>query len=96
MFTDMIALPDLSAGAMENWGLITYRETYLLYQEGMNSAERKQAIASIIAHELAHQVCVLPGVPQALTLSCTTVCQNSNPFKHLDPKMNSFQFHLSV
>lgn len=52
---DMIAIPDFSAGAMENWGLITYRETLLLFAEGQTSFLSKQRIASVIAHELAHQ-----------------------------------------
>ncbi|KAJ0170678.1 hypothetical protein K1T71_013450 [Dendrolimus kikuchii] len=52
---DMIAIPDFSAGAMENWGLITYRETALLYENGRSSFISKQRIASVIAHELAHQ-----------------------------------------
>uniref|UniRef100_A0A674EVH4 Aminopeptidase n=1 Tax=Salmo trutta TaxID=8032 RepID=A0A674EVH4_SALTR len=52
---DQIALPDFSAGAMENWGLITYRETALLYEEGVSSTSNKEWIATVIAHELAHQ-----------------------------------------
>jgi len=52
---DMIAIPDFGAGAMENWGLITYRETALLYKEGVSAASNKQRIALVIAHELAHQ-----------------------------------------
>ncbi len=40
---------------MENWGLITYRETSLLYQEGETSADAKQWVAVVVAHELAHQ-----------------------------------------
>ena len=51
----MIAIPDFAAGAMENWGLITYRETALLYKEGVSSAVNKQRIATVISHELAHQ-----------------------------------------
>lgn len=53
---DQIAIPDFSAGAMENWGLITYRETALLYDEAFSSNSNKERIASIIAHELAHMV----------------------------------------
>jgi len=52
---DMIAIPDFSAGAMENWGLITYRETALLYEPGVSAASNKQRVAVVIAHELAHQ-----------------------------------------
>ena len=53
---DMIAIPDFAAGAMENWGLITYRETDLLYKEGVSAASNRQRIATVVSHELAHQV----------------------------------------
>lgn len=52
---DMIAIPDFGAGAMENWGLITYRETALLFKDGISSASNKQRIAIVVSHELAHQ-----------------------------------------
>uniref|UniRef100_A0A8C9SJF2 Aminopeptidase n=1 Tax=Scleropages formosus TaxID=113540 RepID=A0A8C9SJF2_SCLFO len=52
--SDQIALPDFNAGAMENWGLITYRETSLLYDPKMSSNGNKERVASVIAHELAH------------------------------------------
>ncbi|XP_008283094.1 aminopeptidase N-like [Stegastes partitus] len=52
--SDQIALPDFSAGAMENWGLITYRETALLYNPGVSSNGDKEWVATVIAHELAH------------------------------------------
>uniref|UniRef100_H3CNZ7 Aminopeptidase n=1 Tax=Tetraodon nigroviridis TaxID=99883 RepID=H3CNZ7_TETNG len=51
---DQIALPDFNAGAMENWGLITYRETALLYDPRFSSNSNKERVATIIAHELAH------------------------------------------
>lgn len=54
--TDQIALPDFNAGAMENWGLITYRETALLYDATFSSNSNKERVATIIAHELAHMV----------------------------------------
>ncbi|GAT17994.1 M1 family metallopeptidase [Secundilactobacillus silagei] len=50
-----LALPDFSAGAMENWGLVTYREAYLLLDPDNTSLEMKQLVATVIAHELAHQ-----------------------------------------
>lgn len=52
---DMMAVPDFSAGAMENWGLVTYRESYLLYSPEQSSTSNQQAVASVVAHELAHQ-----------------------------------------
>lgn len=49
-----VALPDFSAGAMENWGLITYREVYLLVNKNSSVSSRQQ-VALVIAHEVAHQ-----------------------------------------
>lgn len=52
---DMIAIPDFQIGAMENWGLITYRETALLYDPQTSSATDKFWVTKVISHELAHQ-----------------------------------------
>ncbi len=51
---DHFAIPDFAAGAMENWGAITYRETALLVDEANTSAGTRQIVAGIIAHEMAH------------------------------------------
>ncbi|RVE44190.1 hypothetical protein evm_011145 [Chilo suppressalis] len=52
---DLVAVPDFSSGAMENWGLITFRETTLLFDEVDGVPREKQNVAIDIAHELAHQ-----------------------------------------
>lgn len=52
---DMIAIPDFSSLAMENWGAITFREVGLLVDEKNTSTGSKELIAEVIAHELAHQ-----------------------------------------
>ena len=52
---DMVALPDFSSGAMENWGLITYRESAMLVDNKSTSVESKQHVALVIAHEMSHQ-----------------------------------------
>ncbi len=52
---DHIALPDFASGAMENWGCITYREQALLIDEVHSPLSMKQRVATVIAHELAHQ-----------------------------------------
>uniref|UniRef100_A0A674IJQ5 Aminopeptidase n=1 Tax=Terrapene triunguis TaxID=2587831 RepID=A0A674IJQ5_9SAUR len=52
---DKIAIPDFGTGAMENWGLITYRETNLLYDPKESASSNKQRVAAVIAHELVHQ-----------------------------------------
>jgi aminopeptidase N len=55
-----VAVPDFAAGAMENWGLIIYRETALLYDAATASAANKQRVAVVVTHELAHMVSKLP------------------------------------
>ncbi|XP_035669348.1 aminopeptidase N-like isoform X1 [Branchiostoma floridae] len=52
---DMAAIPDFPFGAMENWGLITYRETSLLYDPSVSTEANKQRVAVVVAHELGHQ-----------------------------------------
>ena len=52
---DMVAIPDFAAGAMENWGLVTYRVVDILFDEKSASASTKQRIAETVQHELAHQ-----------------------------------------
>ncbi len=52
---DMVALPDFDAGAMENWGLITYREIVLLADPNNRSISSEQYVSLVIAHEISHQ-----------------------------------------
>ena len=50
----MVAIPEFAAGAMENWGLVTYREVDLLIDKDASSRQR-QRVAEVVIHELAHQ-----------------------------------------
>uniref|UniRef100_G1RWG3 Leucyl-cystinyl aminopeptidase n=1 Tax=Nomascus leucogenys TaxID=61853 RepID=G1RWG3_NOMLE len=52
---DLVAIPDFEAGAMENWGLLTFREETLLYDNNTSSVVDRKLVTKIIAHELAHQ-----------------------------------------
>ncbi len=52
---DLIALPDFEAGAMENFGAITYRETDLLIDPATAPLEAKKRVGVVVAHEMAHQ-----------------------------------------
>jgi len=52
---DMVAIPDFASGAMENWGLVTYRETALLLDPANASLGNRQRVVEVVAHELAHQ-----------------------------------------
>lgn len=52
---DLVAIPDFEAGAMENWGLLTFREETLLYDGNTSSVADRKLVTKIIAHELAHQ-----------------------------------------
>jgi len=51
----MLAVPDHKSGAMENWGLITYREARLLRGKKTTSIQSLMTVAKTVAHELAHQ-----------------------------------------
>ncbi len=53
--SDHVALPDFSSGAMENWGLITYREIALLADPATTTVASRQYIATVVSHELSHQ-----------------------------------------
>ena len=52
---DLIGIPDFEAGAMENFGAITYRETEMLVDEKEGSTAEKKRVATVVAHEMAHQ-----------------------------------------
>ena len=52
---DMVAIPDFASGAMENWGLVTYRVVDLLLNEKASSTATKERVAEVVQHELAHQ-----------------------------------------
>ncbi len=51
---EQVALPDFEAGAMENWGLVTYRESMLLVSKNATLGTKK-SVALTVAHELSHQ-----------------------------------------
>ncbi|XP_034233964.1 aminopeptidase N-like [Thrips palmi] len=51
---DLIGIPDFAAGAMENWGLITFRETGILFTDGETTEASRESIALVIAHEQTH------------------------------------------
>ena len=52
---DLVALPDFNVGAMENWGLMTFRESIMLVDEKTSSIESKQVCSLVVAHEISHQ-----------------------------------------
>ncbi|NP_001191602.1 aminopeptidase [Aplysia californica] len=52
--SDHVAVPDFSSGAMENWGLVIYRETALLFDMHVSSSQNKFMVTLIVAHEIAH------------------------------------------
>ena len=53
---DLIAIPDFVSGAMEHWGLITFRETNILFDPEEASSANQQRVSTVVAHEVSHQV----------------------------------------
>lgn len=71
--TDLIAIPDFQSGAMENWGLTTYRETSLLFDPNTSCISDKLWVTVVIGHELAHQASVILKSPErikSIVLNC--------------------------
>lgn len=60
---DLIALSDFPIGAMENWGLLTFKERFLMLNDAQSGAKAKQNVALIVAHEVAHQVRICYIIP---------------------------------
>ena len=56
IFVDEVAVPDYPSGATEHWGIITYREVYLLYDPTEVAADGQIRTLAVIAHEMAHNV----------------------------------------
>ena len=52
---DLISFADFAIGAMENWGLLTFRERFLMFDEAQSSAGVRLDVAIVVAHEVAHQ-----------------------------------------
>ncbi|KAH0628103.1 hypothetical protein JD844_008826 [Phrynosoma platyrhinos] len=65
---DLAAIPDFQSGAMENWGLTTYRESALLYDPEKSSVSSKLGITLTVAHELAHQMLLLQWFGNLVTM----------------------------
>lgn len=53
--SDLLAVHEFSLGAMENWGLVTYRTMAVLFDEAKSDSQHKNRVAYVVAHELAHQ-----------------------------------------
>ena len=56
MLVDLLAVPEFMAGAMEDWGLVSFRGAYLVFDEEVMTPESLRQVTLVIAHELAHQV----------------------------------------
>ena len=51
---DLIGVPEFEIGAMENWGLVTFREFYLLFDPAQSSSRVRQSVTMVLSHEIAH------------------------------------------
>ncbi len=56
LIVDLVSIPDFVSGAMENWGVVTFREVNLIFEEGRGSAAVQERVAYVVCHELAHMV----------------------------------------
>lgn len=88
---DIISVPDFSAGAMENWGLITFRDTYLLTSKYMSNQDRL-SVENVIYHELVHQW--FGNLATMKDWSCLWLNEAFATFLSYKPQNNSSLFYL--
>ena len=53
---DLMPIPDFAAGALENWGCVTFREVDLMIDEHLATVANKHRVALVVSHEIAHMV----------------------------------------
>ena len=83
---DCIGLADFAMGAMENWGLVTFRETAVLVDPASTSAGTKQWVAIVVNHEMAHQVWSLTQFYSVdFSHRCKQVCDKQSHNRGLHP-----------
>jgi Peptidase family M1 domain len=87
---DVVAVPDFSAGAMENTAAIFYRETLLLADPTAASTDVRKEIAAALAHDMAHQWSVIPGRPlKCSSFLPSTKCRKPRTLKQAVERMTT-------
>jgi len=79
---DHVAIPDFSAGAMENWGLVLYRESSLLHDDLVSPMANKLYVSLVISHEIAHTVSRYANQPHLSSLQSPSKPRASISHRH--------------
>lgn len=74
---DLVAIPNFAAGAMENWGLLTYRETSLLVDNTVDDINQRYGIATTVAHETVSNSPAVP-LPSVVSLQCAATTADTS------------------
>ena len=95
IIADTVAIRDFAAGAMENWGLVTFRESAILFDDQQSTYHNRIRVASVIAHEFAHQVYIYICIYIRIRIRIRFECKLSKQ-KLLEYKSKSWSGHFSL